>query len=137
MKTILFLVLCSPLAAHASYSCTRVSGLSLNLTVDESDPAQVVVYYGHEQLSATLAESEPSPFGSKTYEVKSPGKRDGDEIEGKLTITEMPVYSRVGAFCGRAECPPHVPSHAKANISATLVLGSDEPVEFTCDETVP
>jgi hypothetical protein len=129
MKTVLFLLLCSPLSAFASYSCHTLDATHNGLGVNESDPANIEVFYNHQVFAAVVTKDEGGPFGSKTYSLGNP------VTVGTLTINAMPTHMTRGGseFCGRAGCPP---TH-HSTLSATLVIESESAVQFTCNETTP
>ena len=140
MKPVLFMLLLAPFlipsAASASYLCQRSIGVPMPLSVDESEPAQVVVSYGNAKFSAELSNLETGVYGQKVYALTGAPKCEGDEITGSLTITQMPKTHLGGGVCGRRFCPPDdLPEHL--TISATLIINEGEPVEFSCDETAP
>ena len=129
MKTILFVCLFAPLSAFAtpSYSCQGESG---TLTIAGPDDAHITALFNQTELKGAVTKSSGSIFKSIDYALAS-----DDGVTAALKVTIMPSMTRGGSFCGRGACDPSEPVQSMAHISASLVIGSDAPFEFTCYET--
>ena len=127
MKTILFLALCSPFTAFASYHCQGDAG---SLVVNSDDATRVTAVYNSVEFTGALTKSEGSIFHSKEFALMS---STGEAA--KLALTFMPVMTRGGGFCGRGGCDTQPVKHA-SHISASFVIGTEEPIELTCYESI-